>query len=106
MKTYTLNLAKKATKKVADKFNNKNWTIHNRLAELIEEVGELSNAIQTEEGFKSQKRKKSDIDDSICDILYELFLIADHYKIDLDKKFPEVLKEIDRRRNNGEFDFK
>lgn len=55
----TLNSAKKETKIVADKFSNENWSIHTRFVELVEEVGELANAIQTEEGFKSKKEKNS-----------------------------------------------
>lgn len=101
----TLNQLKTETKNVADAMPNKNkWTIHNRLVELMEEVGELANAIQTEEGFKSKKRKKSEVIDSVCDSLFELLLIADHYKIDLDKEYPAVLKQIDDRRKSGEFD--
>lgn len=83
---------------------NKKWSVHNRFTELVEEVGELANAIQTQEGFKSSKRKKSEVTNSVCDILFELLLIADHYNINLDKEYPEVLEEIDRRRKAGEFD--
>src|SRR5580704_15427269 len=100
----TLNHYKKETKIIAEKIKNKGWTIHTRFVELVEEVGELANAIQTEEGFKSKKRKKSDVTNSVCDILFEVLLIADHYKIDLDKEYPEVLKEIDERNKNGDFD--
>lgn len=101
----TLNQLKLETSKVAKNMPNlKPWTIHNRLAELIEEVGELSNAIQTDEGFKSKNRKKSDVTDSVCDVLFEILLIADYYKIDLDKSYPEVLEQIDDRRKSGEFD--
>lgn len=83
--------------------DNKGWTIHNRLAELMEEVGELANAIQTDEGFKSKKRKKSELIDSVCDVLFELLSIAAHYKVNLDTEYPKVLKQIDTRRKNGEF---
>lgn len=100
----TLNELKKETKKIADKFHNENWTIHTRLVELVEEVGELANAIQTEEGFKSKKRKKSDVTNSVCDVLFEVLLIADYYNIDLDKEYKDVLVEIDTRRKNGDFD--
>ncbi len=100
----TLNQHKSETSIVASKMPGvKPWTIHNRLVELIEEVGELANAIQTDEGFKSQKRKKSEVIDSVCDTLFELLLIADHYKIDLDTEYPKVLKQIDKRRKSGEF---
>ncbi len=104
MKTkLNLNQAIKETRAVADGFPHKGWTIHTRLVELMEEVGELANAIQTDEGFKSKKRKKSDVTNSVCDSLYELLLIADHYHIDLDKEYPAVLEEIETRRKNGDF---
>jgi NTP pyrophosphatase (non-canonical NTP hydrolase) len=104
MKNTSLNQYKEETKAVAEKINNENWTIHTRFVELVEEVGELANAIQTEEGFKSKKRKKSDVTNSVCDILFELMMIADHYNIDLDKEYPAVLEEIDERNRNGDFD--
>lgn len=105
MKKQSLNDLVKLTEKVASQMPNaKKWTIHNRLVELMEEVGELSNAIQTDEGFKSNKRKKSDLTDSVCDVLFELLIIAAYYKVDLDKEFPKVLLQIDDRRKKGEFD--
>jgi len=84
--------------------NKKEWLVHNNFAAMVEEVGELGNAIQVEEGFKSKKRKKSEVADSICDILYELFRIAKRYKLDLDKEYRLVLKQINNRRERGEFD--
>lgn len=104
MKNLNLNQLIKATHKVASKMPiKKEWLVHNNFAAMVEEVGELGNAIQVEEGFKSKKRKKSEIADSICDILYELFRIAKWYKVDLDKEYPLVLKQIDNRRKRGDF---
>ena len=104
MKWLTLNQAIENTKKVNRKMPNDNWTIHNRFTELVEEIGELANAIQTDEGFKSKKRKKSEVVDSVCDVLFELLLIATYYNMDLEKEYPKVLKQIDERREAGEFD--
>lgn len=103
MKNLTLKQAINETKKVASKMPDERWTIHNRFVELVEEVGELANAIQTDEGFKSKKRKKSEVVDSICDVLFELLLIANYYKVDLEKEYPAVLEQIDKRRKQGEF---
>lgn len=101
----SLNDYLKDTKKVCDEMPNpKKWGPHHRFAELVEEVGELANAIQTDEGYKSKKRKKSEVIDSICDILYEVFMMAATYKVNLDKEYPKVLKQIDSRRKSGEFD--
>lgn len=105
MKILSLNQAIKETVRLASKMpNKKDWQVHNNFAAMVEEVGELANAIQVEEGFKSKKRRKAEIADSICDILYELFRIANWYKIDLDKEYPLVIKQIDKRRLKGEFD--
>jgi len=101
-----LNEAVEKTKKVSDKMPLPKWGIYQRFAELNEEVGELANAIQTEEGFKTAARKKSEIVDSVCDVLYELLIIAGIYNIDLDGEYEKVLKQIDARRKKGEFDHK
>jgi len=71
---------------------------------LVEEIGELANAIQTTEGYKSKKRKKSEIADSVCDVLYEILMMASTYNVDLDKKYPKVLKQLEKRIKAGEFD--
>lgn len=106
MKKLTLNQAIRETEKVCQKFPNpKKWTSHNRFAALVEEVGELANAIQTTEGYKSNKRKKSEIADSVCDILYEVFMMASVYKVDLDKEYPNVLKQFEKRIKSGEFNY-
>jgi NTP pyrophosphatase (non-canonical NTP hydrolase) len=106
MTKYNLNQAVKDTKKIVEKMpKNKEWPVHARLAELVEEVGELANAIQTEEGYKTKNRQKSEVADSVCDILFEILLMADRYNIDLDKEYPLVLKQIDDRRQRGDFDF-
>jgi NTP pyrophosphatase (non-canonical NTP hydrolase) len=95
--------AVKETKKVAAKMP-KQYTVYQRLTELLEEAGELANAIQTTEGFKPVSRRKSDLVNSVCDVLFELLLIAGIYNVDLDKEYPKVLEEIDSRRKEGEFD--
>ncbi|OGY26649.1 MAG: hypothetical protein A2Z24_03065 [Candidatus Woykebacteria bacterium RBG_16_44_10] len=62
----------------------KRYGVYQRLVELIEEVGEPANAVQTDQGFKSLARQKSDLVNSICDVLYEIFSIAAIYEVDLD----------------------
>jgi NTP pyrophosphatase (non-canonical NTP hydrolase) len=105
MRKLNLNQAIKETEKVCKKFPNpKKWTSHHRFAELVEEIGKLANAIQTMEGYKSKKRQKSEINDSICDILYEVFMMAATYKVDLDNEYPKVLKQLEERIRAGEFD--
>ncbi|MEX0616876.1 MAG: MazG nucleotide pyrophosphohydrolase domain-containing protein [Candidatus Woykebacteria bacterium] len=99
-----LNEAVLETKKVANSMPPPKWEIYQRFNDLVEEVGELANAIQVTEGFKTKNRSKSELVDSVCDVLFSIFLVAAHYKIDLEEEYPKVLKEIDNRRKKGEFD--
>lgn len=75
-----------------------------KLNEAIKETGESANAIQVKEGWKTRNRSKAEIKNSVCDVLYELLLIADYFDVDLEKEYPKVLEEIDTRRKEGEFD--
>ena len=99
-----LNEAVKETAKVKDKMPGEPWGIYQRFNDLVEEVGELANAIQVKEGFKTKNRAKSELVDSVCDVLFSIFLVASHYNIDLEKEYPKVLNEINNRRKRGEFD--
>ena len=98
-----LNEAVRKTRRVVDKMPPPKWSIYQRFNDLVEEVGELANAIQVKEGWKSRKRSKAEIVDSVCDCLYSILCIAAIYDIDLDKEYQKVLNEIDERRRKGEF---
>ena len=103
-KAMRLNEAVAKTQKVVEKMPGEKWGIYQRFNDLVEEVGELANAIQVKEGWKTKNRSKAEIIDSVCDVLYSVFAIAAIYKIDLDKEYAKVLKHIDSRRKKGDFD--
>lgn len=99
-----LNQAVTKTKEVSDSMPGKKWGIYQRYNDLVEEVGELANAIQVKEGWKSKNRSKAELVDSVCDVLYSVFCVAAIYGVDLDQEYPKVLDQIDSRRKNGDFD--
>ena len=92
------------TKKLTKKFPGSGWKAETRFVDLVEEIGELANAILVKEKRKSKKRQKSEIADSLCDCLYNILILSDIYKIDLDKEYQQVLKQIELRIKKGEFD--
>jgi len=79
------------------------WKHEVMLTDLAEEVGELANAILTAQGFKSEKRKKSDMADSLCDVMFDVFMIAGCYGIDPGKEYARVLEDLDVRLKREEF---
>jgi len=99
-----LNEAVDSTHKVISQMPGEKWGPYQRLGDLLEETGELANAIQVKEGWKTEKRAKSELVDSVCDVLFSVFGIAALYNINLDTEYPKVLEQINNRRANGEFD--
>jgi len=95
------------TKKIASQFPiqlNK----HELFIDLAEELGELAQAILITDKRKitnDPKKQKSiaDISDALCDALYDIFLLADTYKIDLPEEYQKMLVQMQQRFDTGEF---
>lgn len=100
-----LNEAVAETKKVKDQMPGGPWGIYQIFNDLVEETGELANAIQVKEGWKTKNRVKTELVDSVCDVLYSVFLVADNYKINLEKEYPKVLEQLKQRIKTGDFDY-
>ena len=93
--------------KVNQKFKNwRKWDLKTRFVDLIEEVGELANAVLTKEKAKGGKPgwQKDGFKDSLCDILYDLLLLAWQEGVDLEKEYLVMLRDLEKRIESGEFD--
>lgn len=80
------------------------WGPEEFMIDLMEEIGELANALLVERGHKFKSRKKSDLNDAFFDVLFDLLMIASIMNVDLDKAFEKGLKELRSRIQKGEFD--
>lgn len=79
-----------------------------RLIDLVEEVGELAQAIHIVEGFKrtndpTKAKTTEDVADALADILYELVLLAHEYDLDLVEEYQKMLLRLENRLKAGEF---
>lgn len=95
------------TKAIVKKFPKKySWNKKDRFIELVEEIGELANAILIEEKKKpkSELFRGNSLVDALSDILFNLLVLADTYGIDLDKEYPKMLKRLEERIKSGEFE--
>lgn len=100
------NLTQKS-KKIAQKFPKKfQWRGKERLIDLVEEVGELANAILVYEKNKPKRVlfRGNSIADALCDILFDLLLLADYYGVNLEKEYQKMLKRLEARIKKGEFE--
>jgi NTP pyrophosphatase (non-canonical NTP hydrolase) len=95
------------TKQIATRFPT-HYTKQNRFLDAVEEMGEIAQAVLITENIKTTKdpakqRDVNDIADGICDLIYNLFLLADDYHIDLPKAYQQMLAELNNRLDTGEF---
>ena len=96
----------KRTKGVLEKLEKttgRSWSPLERFTDLVEEVGELANAILVEESAKPEKRRNSEVEDSLCDILFDLILLAEHYGIGLGMAYGKMLDRLEERIRNRDF---
>ena len=87
-----------------EKFPNK-WDLKTYYVDLVEEVGELGNAVLIETGSKSRKRQRSELKDSFADIFFVLILMANKAGIDLEAVLRQMLLELKVRQENKDYYF-
>lgn len=81
-----------------------------RVLDLVEEVGELANAVLIVEKRKTitahhprKNKTKADVADALSDILFNVILLADDYDVDLLLDYERMLADLKRRLERGEF---
>lgn len=74
------------------------WSPLAMLSAIMEEVGELAREINHLEGFKPKKgNRSSNVGEELGDLFFSIICLANYYKIDLSKKFCEILEKYSKR---------
>ena len=78
------------------------WQPLSMLARLVEEVGELSRAINIKHGDKKSKSQEDgkEIEKELSDVMFTILAISNALNIDLDKELNDKMKK-DLERNKG-----
>lgn len=102
MEELTLKQAQKIVNDWINQFEEGYWPPLSMLASLMEEVGELAREINHREKIKKKKQTETekDIGLEIADVLFSLICLANHYEIDLESKFKEVMEKYSNRDMN------
>ena len=94
-----INRIREVHKKFPRKYDRKTEVIN-----LLEEVGELANAVLVDSGDKPEKRRRAQLKDSFADILFALTATADAFDVDLEEELLKTLNEIEDRQNKKEYE--
>jgi len=98
----TLSEAQHMCWKVFHKINTKldrDWTPFAMVTDILEEAGEVASAVKGLEGFKPPEKPKTKemLATELSDLLYMIFVLAEHYKIDLGELFLQTVNDYTLR---------
>ena len=81
------------------KVESKPWNIDTYVIELLAEVGTLADSILIKEGYRNIRpdQKPIDLEDSISDILFVIFMIADYYEIDVGRSYLSMVENTQKK---------
>ncbi|MEM3536829.1 MAG: MazG nucleotide pyrophosphohydrolase domain-containing protein [Candidatus Bathyarchaeia archaeon] len=85
-------------RKINDKLDpekGKGWTPFVMVTDLLEEAGEVAAAVKGLGGFKSPETPKTKemLATGLSDLLYIIFVLAEHYGINLEEAFMQTMND-------------
>jgi len=85
-------------RKINDKLDperGKTWTPFVMVTDMLEEAGEVASAVKGLEGFKPPDKPKTKemLATELSDLLYIIFVLAEHYEIELEEAFLQTVND-------------
>ena len=78
-----------------DPARGQGWTPFVMVTDLLEEAGEVAAVVKGLEGFKPPEKLKTKemLATELSDLLYIIFILAEHYGINLEESFLQTVNE-------------
>ena len=78
-----------------DPVRGKSWTPFVMVTDLLEEAGEVASVVKGLEGFKPSEKPKTKemLATELSDMLYIIFILAEHYSIELEEVFLQTVND-------------
>lgn len=78
-----------------DPERGKGWTPFVMVTDLLEEAGEVASVVKGLEGFKPPEKPKTKemLATELSDMLYMIFILAEHYGIELEDAFLQTVND-------------
>ena len=78
-----------------DPERGRGWTPFVMMTDLLEEAGEVASVVKGLEGFKPPEKPKTKdmLATELSDLLYMIFVLAEHYGIELEESFLQTVND-------------
>lgn len=94
-----------AIRKMYDALNeqqrNRKWDAKDHAMGFVGDVGDLMKLIAAKEGVRPGTDTDSRLGHELADCLWSLFILAEHYNIDLEKEFTRTMDYLEKRIAKG-----
>jgi len=73
------------------------WNEQNLMSGFVGDVGDLSKIIMAKHGLRTMDDVDAKLAHELSDCLWSVLVLADKYKIDLEKEFQRTMDSLDKR---------
>ncbi len=82
-----------------DDIRGKGWNPFVIVTDLLEEAGEVASTVKGLEGYKPPEKPKTKqmLATELSDLLYAIFVLAEHYNLNLEEAFLKTIKSYKSR---------
>lgn len=76
-------------------------TVELQLLYIMEELGEVAEAIRKQDGKKDRKQLEVDLGSEMADLVISIMTLANHFEVNLEQEVQKFQERITKRHNDG-----
>lgn len=76
-------------------------TVELQLLYIMEELGEVAEAIRKKDGKKDRKQSELDLGSEMADLVISIMTLANHFEVNIDEEIKRFQERITKRHSEG-----
>ena len=88
---------KKKYSKLQNNNGTKEWTREQLMQGFVGDIGDLTKLVMAKQGLRKIENVDDKLAHELCDCLWSVIVLADSYKVNLEKSFIRTMNELEKR---------
>jgi NTP pyrophosphatase (non-canonical NTP hydrolase) len=76
-------------------------TVELQLLYIMEELGEVAEAVRKQDGKKDRKQSETDLGSEMADLIISMTTLANHFGVNIEQEIEKFQERIAKRHNDG-----